>query len=116
VPDLLAVVPTRCHNSHMVRSALSDNTWLWDIAGPLTLPLLIQYVQVRELVDVVQVNNDKDLVSWRWSHSGVFSSSSAYVAMFVGQGCRELRSSGKLRRCQSKKNSLVSSPRSVLDE
>jgi hypothetical protein len=68
--DLVAVVPKRHRNRRTMRLALSGNAWLRDIAGPLTLPVLLQYVQVRELVDAVQLNDDEDSVSWRWSHSG----------------------------------------------
>jgi hypothetical protein len=40
----------------MVLSTLSSNVWLWDIVGPLTLPILVQYVQVRELIEAIQLN------------------------------------------------------------
>jgi hypothetical protein len=43
-PDLVAVVPTRRHNSRTICLALSDNAWLRDIRGPLTIPVLTQYV------------------------------------------------------------------------
>jgi hypothetical protein len=52
-PDLLATVPARFRSS---RTVLWDNAWLRDIGNPLTLPLLAQYVQLRELVDVVRAN------------------------------------------------------------
>jgi hypothetical protein len=83
--DLVAVMLTRCRNRRTVCLALSGNAWLQDITGPLTLLVLLQSVQVREWVDAVQLNDDEDSVSWRWSHSGPFSSSSAYAAMFIGQ-------------------------------
>jgi hypothetical protein len=42
-----------------------------------------QYVQVREIVDAIQLNEDEDRVTWRLCLLGVFSSSSAYAAMFL---------------------------------
>jgi hypothetical protein len=47
--------------------------------------MLMQYVKVRDLTDGVQLNNDDDVVAWRWCSSGHFSSSFAYEAMFIGQ-------------------------------
>jgi hypothetical protein len=67
-----------------VGSALEENDWMQDIQGPLTVPVLMQHVKVRELIDGV-MNSDEDTVAWRWCHSGKFSSSSTYAAMFIGQ-------------------------------
>jgi hypothetical protein len=61
------------------------NTWLLDVQGPLTVPVLMQYVHVCELDDWVQLRDGDDTVAWRWCGSGKFSSSSAYEAMFLSQ-------------------------------
>jgi hypothetical protein len=83
--DLLAVVPARRRPRRTVQSALVDNAWLSDVQGPLTVPVIMQYVQVRELVDSFQLMEGDDMVAWRWCASGQFSSSSAYDVMFLGQ-------------------------------
>jgi hypothetical protein len=73
----------------MVQSALMRNTWLSDVQGPLTILVLMQYVHVCELVDLVQLRDGDDTVAWHWSSSGKFSSSSAYVAMFLSQSAMQ---------------------------
>jgi hypothetical protein len=85
-PDLATVVPARRGNNITVLSALSGNAWLTDIARPLTLPVLVHYVQIRERIDAIQLNLAvQDKMVWCWCSSGDYSSSSAYEAMFYGQ-------------------------------
>jgi hypothetical protein len=81
--DLLAIVLVQ--HMRTVQSALVDNAWLSDVQGPLTVPVIMQYVQVRELVDSFQLMEGNNTVAWHWCASGQFSSSSAYDAMFLGQ-------------------------------
>jgi hypothetical protein len=42
-------------------------------------------VQLRELVDEIQLTEQKGVVMWKWCSSGAFSSRSAYTVMFLGQ-------------------------------
>jgi hypothetical protein len=56
---------------------------------------LIQYLQVREGVDQVELTlGIRDQLEWKWSASGQYSMQSAYNAMFMGQtlllGAKEL--------------------------
>jgi hypothetical protein len=69
-PDLFAAVLTRHRNSRMVWSALNGNSWLRDIVGPLTLPVIIQYIKIRALIDDVALSNQEDSVAWKWSTTG----------------------------------------------
>jgi hypothetical protein len=46
-PDLLATVHPRRQNKRTVATALQQNAWLHDIVGTLTIPVLMQYVEVR---------------------------------------------------------------------
>jgi hypothetical protein len=98
--DLLGMVPARRRGSITVRAALENHAWIRDINNdPLTLPVLIQYMQLRELVDVVHLTKQEDSVAWKWCPLGSFSSCSAYVAMFIGQsGMVGAPSYGRLRR------------------
>jgi hypothetical protein len=82
-PDLLAVVPAWRRRRRTVQSALVDNAWLLDVQGPLIVPIIIQYVQVRELVDSSQLMEGDDMVTCQ------LSSSSAYDAMFLGQSATQ---------------------------
>jgi hypothetical protein len=68
-----------------MHSALDGNGWLRDIQGSLIIPILMQYLQVRDLIDGVHLSNVDDVVTWCWCSLGLFSSSSAYEVMFIGQ-------------------------------
>jgi hypothetical protein len=78
-----------------VALALVNNSLMQDITGPITVPVLVQYVYVRErLEQVVLRQGVEDTLLWRWSALGKYSASSAYNAMFLGQtqvlGAKEL--------------------------
>jgi hypothetical protein len=78
-----------------VDEAITDNSWLMDIQGPLTVPVLIQYIQLREMVEETVLNPEvQDSTLWRWSSSGAYVAHSAYEALFLGQsatwGAKEL--------------------------
>jgi hypothetical protein len=86
MPELGAVVPAKRQCTRTVSSALHQNGWIRDILGPLTVPVLIQYLSLREkLQDVNLDHNIPDWLLWRWCPSGRYSSKSAYLAMFHGQ-------------------------------
>jgi hypothetical protein len=82
-PELLTVVSVCRRKKWMVRSTLNGNAWLGDIVGPLTLPVIIQYIQIRALVDTVVLSDKEDSVAWRWSSTGDFTSKLAYSMMFM---------------------------------
>jgi hypothetical protein len=42
-----------------------DNAWLLDMQGPLNVPVLMQCVQVRECLDLLQLTEGEDTVAWR---------------------------------------------------
>jgi hypothetical protein len=85
----------------MVRSTLNGNAWLGDIVGPLTLPVIIQYIQIRALVDTVVLSDKEDSVAWRWSSTGDFTSKLAYSMMFMAEtglhGTQEVWKTGTAR-------------------
>jgi hypothetical protein len=65
---------------------------------------LIQYLQVREGVDQVELTlGIQDQLEWKWSASGQYSMQSAYNAMFMGQtlllGAKELWKVKDPRKC-----------------
>jgi hypothetical protein len=75
--------------------ALQDQAWISDLTGPLTVPVLVQFVQLRQrLQNFVLHPSLQDRVVWKWCASGQYSCSSAYQAMFLGQtalaGAKEL--------------------------
>jgi hypothetical protein len=57
-----------------------------DIIGALTVPVMVQYVRLREQFEQVALNPDApDSVAWRWSVTGSYSASIAYRSMCYGQ-------------------------------
>jgi hypothetical protein len=80
------VVPLRRQRTRTVASALRQNKWIRDLLGPLTVPVLMQYLSLRNrLQDVNLDNNILDQIMWRWCPSGCYSSKSAYLTLFNGQ-------------------------------
>lgn len=64
----------------------------------------MEYVQVRQLVDRVALQQSPDRFIWRWCPSGQYSASSAYKALCYGQtsipGARELWKSRAPNKCK----------------
>jgi hypothetical protein len=56
VPDLVVELAKGWQHNRMVTSALKASAWISDISGPRTVLVLIQYVQVREVVERVVLN------------------------------------------------------------
>jgi hypothetical protein len=78
---------------------------LLDITGPLTVPIILQYLEARQRIDVIQLNAEEpDRFTWRWTASGQFSSKSAYDAMFASEssilGVKEPWKSRAPNRCR----------------
>jgi hypothetical protein len=73
-PELVAAVPKRRQKSRTVQSGLASNAWIDDVQGALTLPVLRQYLDIRQCVEQVVLNLDSDdRLIWRWSTSGIYS-------------------------------------------
>jgi hypothetical protein len=69
-----------------VASALTNQAWIPDITGALTIPVIVQYIEIRQRLLNVQANSEiTDTYWWRWVPSGAYSCHSAYKIMFVGQ-------------------------------
>jgi hypothetical protein len=63
--------------------------------GVITIPVLVQYLQLRQLLEGMLLHPDRpDMPHSKWSESGKYSVTSAYKAMFLGQasmsGAKEL--------------------------
>jgi hypothetical protein len=54
-PELLAAMHAIRQNTRSVAIALDQNAWLCYIAGALTLPALLQYVEIREWLETFQL-------------------------------------------------------------
>jgi hypothetical protein len=94
-PNLVAAVPSRCQTRRTLASALENNNWMQDITTPRTVPVLVQYVLIRERIEQVALRQGvEDKLLWHWSASGRYLASSACNVMFLGQtqvlGAKEL--------------------------
>jgi hypothetical protein len=104
-PDLVAAVPSRHRLKRTLNSALTDGNWTSVLAGALTVPLILQYLDARHCIDQIQLHTgEPDKFVWKWTSSGRFSSKSAYEAMFFGEssilGVRELWKTHAPNKCR----------------
>jgi hypothetical protein len=104
-PDLCAAATPRRRARQTVASALQNHAWIQDIIGPLAVPVLLQYLDVRQRLQQVRLSqNVSDRFAWRWSASGNYSSRSAYTAMFFGEasilGAKELWKVRAPKKCK----------------
>jgi hypothetical protein len=72
VPHLFGVVPRRRRN-RFVRDALANRSWVRDISGAPTAPVLCDYVQLWEKLERVQLQPAMpDRFVWKWTADGAF--------------------------------------------
>jgi hypothetical protein len=81
------------------------DAWIADITEPRTIPVMAQYVLVREALEGVELTHGRpDNLIWWWSLTGVYSASVAYNTMFLGQsqvlGTKELWKTKAPRKCR----------------
>jgi hypothetical protein len=77
MPELMDAISARAWRRRTVASALARHAWIWDITGALTITVLMQYLQLRQQLDTVSLTPEvEDWITWKWSSSGQYSSSS----------------------------------------
>jgi hypothetical protein len=89
-PDLLDTVPMCRRRQRTVASAVSEGAWAQDILGPLTIPVIMQFLDIHQRVQQVHLlPSVTDRFVWKWCSSGWYSSRSAYLALFLGRASVE---------------------------
>ena len=84
-PNLFLLIPKRAKKLRTVAQGLQDRIWIADIRGALSVQVLVEYLQLWNLVDNLELQQDvPDQLSWRLSKHGTYSSKSAYEAYFTG--------------------------------
>uniref|UniRef100_A0A453T4B1 Uncharacterized protein n=1 Tax=Aegilops tauschii subsp. strangulata TaxID=200361 RepID=A0A453T4B1_AEGTS len=58
--------------------------WIADIHGTLHPCAVIEYVELWRLLQTIQLSNEPDKLSWKWTADGSYSARSAYHALFIG--------------------------------
>jgi hypothetical protein len=93
-PEVVRMVSSRPFNSRTAAQALHNWQLVCDIANPLSLIGLQQYLQLWDALSGVVLNQEEDRHVWVHSSSGEFSSKSCYSAflweLFLlshGNGC-----------------------------
>jgi hypothetical protein len=101
---LVKAMPRRLCKGRMVASTLDANAVASDVQGALTVPVLIQFLELHQrLTKVVLCHDVQDPFSSRWCSSDRCSTRSAYRALFTGQltvlGAKELWKSRAHNKC-----------------
>jgi hypothetical protein len=92
-PDLVA---KHWRRDHTVASAMMGGAWIAHITGPRTIPMMVQYVLVREALEGVELTHGRpDSLIWWWSSTRVYSASSAFNTMCQG-AMEETKAPGKM--------------------
>ena len=104
-PCLCNAVATRVKQQRTVAEALHNDQWIADISGALTVQVLLEYLQIWDRVRQTQLLQDQpDKICWRWTADKVFSTSSAYLAFFIGQhpveGAKLIRKARAPAKCK----------------
>nr|AAU93576.1 hypothetical protein [Oryza sativa Japonica Group] len=84
-PDLLFAVPQRLR-SRTVAFGLANNSWVSDIRGALTVPVISQFLLIWDAALRIELlSGVRDRLVWRWTSDQRYSARSAYQAFFFGQ-------------------------------
>ena len=84
-PNLLAAVSKRRIKIGTVQEGLSNNTWVTDLHGALSVVALVEFLQLWDVLSEFSLQpaaEDKHV--WRFSSNGMYSAKSAYESLFLG--------------------------------
>jgi hypothetical protein len=71
--DLVNIVPASAKKRHIIATTLVNHSWIQDVTGVLTVPVILQYLDIRQHHQEVQTNpNLPDKFLWRWEASGIY--------------------------------------------
>jgi hypothetical protein len=84
-PALMALVGSRTKRTRTIAQALSDNQWVRDITGGLSIMTLVQYVHLWDQLQAIQLNPEQeDVIRWMWTPDGNYNAHSTYLLMHHG--------------------------------
>lgn len=84
LPQLFSSIAARA-KKRIDFDAFNDGRWISDIKGALTVHVLIEYLHLWELLSTVVLQPEvEDTHIWKFTTSGIFSTKSAYGALFIG--------------------------------
>jgi hypothetical protein len=84
-PLLFAAIPQRRKRQQNVKTALLNNAWTSNIQETLTIELILEYIQLLDLLNVVQLQPEvDDSHIWKLAATGKYSAKSNYESLFLG--------------------------------
>ena len=84
-PHLFAAVDAAIIGVHSVRQALAGNAWVRDVTGVLTVPVISELLLLHnQLASLPPLCGFDDRLVWKWTTDGVYTTASAYKALFLG--------------------------------
>ena len=84
-PRLFATISVRRRKKRTVQEALTNQAWIFDIQGALTVGVLIEYLHLWDILFDFQLHPDsEDKHIWRFSADGQYSAKLAYEGFFLG--------------------------------
>jgi len=83
-PYLHRFIPSRITKRRTVAEALIQKQWIRDIQGGFSVPAIRDYVRLWHILAEISLNDEPDCFRWKWTASGTYTASSAYMAMFIG--------------------------------
>lgn len=85
-PGVLAAVRPNAVSSRSVAEGLTNNSWIRDISGTLSVEGVLQFLLLVDLSEAQVLSPaTEDEFIWNLSSSGLYSSKSAYNALFAGR-------------------------------
>jgi hypothetical protein len=81
---VVLVIPLRIQKKRTFEEALTNQQWILDISGGLSMVCLFEYLHIWDMMQEIELSNEEDRHTWRFDQTGEFSSKSTYRAFFNG--------------------------------
>lgn len=73
--------------NNSVVADLANQNWLRGLWKMSSVQEIAEFISLWGLVHEVQLSQDEDSISWKWTTHGIYTSKSAYVIQFTGAFC-----------------------------
>jgi hypothetical protein len=84
MPTLSSLIPRQRRGRRLVSEALTDRGWIADIHGNLNPHAVIEYVELWRLLQGIELFEEPDKLSWKWTIDENYTARSTYHALFLG--------------------------------
>ena len=78
-------MPLAVRKNLKVSEALTNERWMIGLRRISTEEQLDQFLALWGRIQQVQLSEERDIVTWKWTTNGKYSASSAYAAQFLGR-------------------------------